>query len=401
MAQVVKAYVESCNTCQRVKLSHLRPAGLLQPMPVPERVWEDISMDFIVGLPPSGGKTVVFVVVDRLTKYAHFMPLWHPYTAKSVAEQFVLGVVRHHGFPRSIVSDRDPVFLSRFWQEVFAMAHTVLRMSSAYHPQTDGQTEIVNKHLEQYLRCFAHQQPKQWLAMLPWAKLWYNTTYHRAIKMTPFEALYGRPPPTLVQYRGGSSSVDAVDRCLGARDEALEQLQTNLAAANNRMKQAEDAGRRDEEFEVGDWVLLRLHPYRQSSVFRRAYQKLAARFFGPYEITHKVNPVAYRLQLPAGSRIHPVFHISLLKRYRGPADRVTSTAPPATADGDLEVVPLKVLDTRWTKKGGRLVEEILVQWKHVEPEDASWKSQRCSNRGFRISTSRPMSILKEEGMWET
>ncbi|CAL1383589.1 unnamed protein product [Linum trigynum] len=169
MGKDVRSYVDSCDTCQRVKASQLRPAGLLQPLPIPEQVWEDISMDFIVGLPPLGGKTVLFVVVDRLTKYAHFMALAHPYTAKAVAEQFVLGVVRHHGFQRSIVNDRDSVFLSRFWQEVFSMARTTLRMRSAYHPQTDGQTEVINRHLEQYLRCFAHQHPKNWLAMVLWA----------------------------------------------------------------------------------------------------------------------------------------------------------------------------------------------------------------------------------------
>ncbi|CAL1403011.1 unnamed protein product [Linum trigynum] len=236
MSQDVKDCVASCDTCQRVKASHLRPAGLLQPLPVPERVWEDISMDFIIGLPPFGGKTVLFVVVDRLTKYAHFMALAHPYTTQAVAEQFVSRVVQHHGFLRFIVSDRDSVFLSHFLQEVFTMAQTTLRMSSAYQPQTDGQMEVVNRYLEQYLRCFAHQQPRWWLALLPWAELWYNSTYHRAIQTTPFEALYGRLPPSLVRYQSGTSQVDTVDRWLETRDEALEQLKANLAAANNKMK---------------------------------------------------------------------------------------------------------------------------------------------------------------------
>ncbi|CAL1367189.1 unnamed protein product [Linum trigynum] len=122
---------------------------------------------------------------------------------------------------------------------------------------------------------------------------------------------------------------------------------------------------------MGDWVLLRLHPYRQASVFRRAYQKLAAKFFVPYEVLEKVNPVAYRLQLPAGARIHPTFHV--LKKYRGTANQVETTAPPVTADGDLELKPLRVLETRWTRKGGRIVEESLVEWQHVEPEDATWE----------------------------
>ncbi|CAL1369565.1 unnamed protein product [Linum trigynum] len=213
-------------------------------------------------------------------------------------------------------------------------------MSSAHHPQTDGQTEVVNRCLEQYLRCFAHQQPRKWLAMLPWAELWYNSTYHRTIQTTPFEALYGMPPPSLVLYQSGASPVDAVDRWLGARNKALEQLKNNLAAVNNKMKQLADAGRRVEEFEVGDLVLLRLHPYRQASVFRWAYQKLAARFFGPYELLQKVNPVACRLRLPTDARIHSTFHVSLLRMYRRPADRIETTAPLVSADGDLELTPL-------------------------------------------------------------
>ncbi|CAL1402295.1 unnamed protein product [Linum trigynum] len=121
------------------------------------------------------------------------------------------------------------------------------------------------------------------------------------------------------------------------------------------------------------WVLLRLHPYRQASVFPRTYQKLAARYYGPYEILQKINPVAYQLRLPADECIHPTFHLSLLKRYRGAADRVETTAPPVSADGDLELTPLQVLDTRWVKKGGRMTEESLVLWKHMEREDATWE----------------------------
>ncbi|CAL1375333.1 unnamed protein product [Linum trigynum] len=254
-------------------------------------------------------------------------------------------------------------------------------MISAYHPQTDGQTEVVNHYLEQYLRCFAHQQPRRWLALLPWAELWYNSTYHRAIQMTPLEALYGRPPPSMVRYQSGTSLVDAVDRWPGARDEALEQLKANLATANNKMKQLADAGRREEEFEVGDWVLLRLHLYRQASVFHWAYQKLAARYFH-YKVLQKINLVEYRLQLPADARIHSTFHVSLLKRYRGAADRVETTAPPVSADGDLELTPLQVLDTRWMKKGGRLIEESLVMWQHMEKEDVTWEETATLRQHF-------------------
>lgn len=118
-------------------------------------------MDFIDGLPSSNGKTSILVVIDRLSKYAHFLVLAHPYSAKIVAEKFVDGVVKYHGLPRSIVSDRDPIFMSNFWQEFFKLSGTKLHMSSSYHPQSDGQSEVTNRCLEQYLHCFASQQPRR------------------------------------------------------------------------------------------------------------------------------------------------------------------------------------------------------------------------------------------------
>ncbi|CAL1396383.1 unnamed protein product [Linum trigynum] len=373
MGRTVRDYVSSCDTCQRVKSDSLSPAGLLQPLPIPCQVWEDISMDFVEGLPSSGGRSVLFVVVDRLTKYAHFMSLSHPYTARKVVDEFIHGVVRHHGIPSSIVSDRDAVFLSHFWQEFFGRTGTRINMSSAYHPQSDGQMEVINRCLEQYLRCFAHQQPRKWHMFLPWAKLWYNTSYHRTIGMTPFKALYGRDPPNIIPYAGGTSSVAAVDVLLGERDGILRELKATLVAANEYMKQRADLKRRELHFEVGDLVLLRLQPYRQSSAFRRASQKLAARYFGPYAVAAKVGEVAYRLQFPEDVRIHPVFHVSLLKPYRGTPPEVPAAVPPVSDDGDVMVEPEQILDYRWVHRSGKMIEEGLVRWAHLLIEEATWE----------------------------
>lgn len=190
MKQDIKNFVAECDACQRQKGEIVGTPGLLQPLPIPNRTWTDISMDFIEGLPKSHGKSVIMVVVDKLSKYAHFCSLAHPFKAINVAQLFIDNIFKLHGMPSTIVSDRDPTFTSKFWQEFFKLQGTQLNVSSAYHPQTDGQTEIVNKCLETYLRCFASSQPIHWAKWLPLVEWWYNTSYHTTIQMTPYEALY-------------------------------------------------------------------------------------------------------------------------------------------------------------------------------------------------------------------
>lgn len=151
---MVQAFIRNCATCQRYKSEHLHPVGLLLPLPVPSAVWADIGMDFVEALPKVGGKSVILTVVDRFSKQCHFIPLGHPYSAESVAQAFYTEIVRLHGIPQSIVSDRDPVFTSLFWKELMRLAGIKLHMSSAFHPQSDGQTEAANKVIIMYLRCF-------------------------------------------------------------------------------------------------------------------------------------------------------------------------------------------------------------------------------------------------------
>jgi transposase InsO family protein len=164
---------------------------LLQPLPAPSGIWEDLSLDFITGQPPSHGCTTILVVVDRFSKSAHFGALHPTYTAYKVAQLFLDMVCKHHGMPRSLVSDRDPIFISQFWRELFKLSGTQLRMSTAYHPETDGQTEVLNRSMEQYLRAFVHHKPSLWLTFLPLAERSYNTTKHSATGYSPFHVVYG------------------------------------------------------------------------------------------------------------------------------------------------------------------------------------------------------------------
>eukprot|EP00253_Pinus_taeda_P024647 PITA_24647 len=184
-------FVAECDVCQRHKRETVKSPGTLQPLPIPASIWTDVSMDFIIGLPKSGNKSVIMVVVDRLSKYAHFCALPHPFTPTLVAQSFMDQIFKLHGMPTSIMSDRDPTFTSNFWQELFTLQGTQLQLSISYHPQTDGQTEAVNKCLETYLRCFTSERQHQWVQWLPLAEWWYNTNYHAATKMTPYEAMYG------------------------------------------------------------------------------------------------------------------------------------------------------------------------------------------------------------------
>lgn len=188
LKRAVTDFVRQCDVCQHAKHSNQHPQGLLQPLPTPAGAWQDITIDFIDGLPLSEGANTILVVVDRFTKYAHFLPLKHPYTAPQVARLFVDSVVKLHGMPHSIVSDRDTIFTSHFWKLLFAKLGTKLKYT------TDGQTERVNQSLEMYLRCSIQDNPKQWKLWLPMAELWYNSSFHSSIGCSPFKALYGHEP---------------------------------------------------------------------------------------------------------------------------------------------------------------------------------------------------------------
>jgi hypothetical protein len=194
MKSLVYTFVAHCIICQQAKADRTRLPGLLQPLPVPSSLWQIISMDFIEALPRSQSYTCILVIVDTFTKYANFLPLKHPYTALSVARLFHDQVYKHHGLPHSIVSDRDKVFLSNLWKELFRLADEQLQMSSAYHPQSDGQTERVNQCLETFLRCFVHACPSQWSHWLSVAQFWYNSSPHSDKGRAPFEVLYGCRP---------------------------------------------------------------------------------------------------------------------------------------------------------------------------------------------------------------
>jgi hypothetical protein len=194
LKQFVKDYVAQCSICQQPKTEKVAYPGLLAPLPIPKNAWHTVTLDFIEGLPKSAGYNCMLVVVDKSSKYAHFVALSHPFTAFQVAIIYLNNIFKLHGLPTIMILDRDKVFTSNIWQELFKLLGTDLRMSSAYHSQTNGQTEHVNQCLETYIRCFVHACPTKWSQWLSLAEYWCNTSYHSSLSESPFMVHYGPEP---------------------------------------------------------------------------------------------------------------------------------------------------------------------------------------------------------------
>jgi hypothetical protein len=348
-ARRVRDFIKGCSTCQRNKSEHLHPLGLLHPLEIPSSVWADIAMDFVEGFPKSGGKSVILTGVDRFSKYSHFIALSHPYTVVSVARAFFDNIVRLHGIPCSIVSNRDPIFTSTFWTELFSLSGTQLRMSTEFHPQTDGQLKVTNRILCVYLRCLAGDHPKSWLRWLPWAEYCYNMSYQSALKTTSFHVVYGRPPPPLISYTAGRAKVQALDRQLVDRDVFIQEIRERPRHAQDLMKQHYDAGHRDISFEVGEWVWLRLHHSQAAAITDKTGGKLAPKFYGPFQVKERIGDLSYRLALPTRSQIHNVFHVLFLKKFVGTPPSEVPPLPPIKR-GRVLPVPLKIVRT-WLNRG--------------------------------------------------
>ncbi|GAU29612.1 hypothetical protein TSUD_164620 [Trifolium subterraneum] len=388
MHKDVQTFISQCSVCQQVKYETRKTPGLLHPLPIPTAIWEDLSLDFITGLPKSQTYTTILVVVDRFSKGIHLAPLHPNYTAHNVATIFFDTTCKLHGIPRSLVSDRDPLFISKFWKELFALCGTKLRMSTSYHPETDGQTEVINRVLEQYLRSSVHHKPSLWAKFLPLAEWAYNTSKHSSTGFSRFHLTYGKEPPSIPQYLQGSSPVEAVDTWLKTRQALIIKLRQNLLKTQEKMKFYANKNRRPVTFDVGQFVYVRLRPYRQTSVTAQTYSKLTKRFYGPYRVLDKIGPLAYRLELPPTSKIHLVFHCSLLKLHKGPLP-LSASLPPNAVDHQSLIEPLTILAHKIDASTNPLTPMVLVQWSGLPLEDTSWEPWDTLQRTYHLEDKVP------------
>jgi RNase H-like domain found in reverse transcriptase/Reverse transcriptase (RNA-dependent DNA polymerase)/Integrase zinc binding domain/Chromo (CHRromatin Organisation MOdifier) domain/Retroviral aspartyl protease len=375
IARDTKEYVATCESCQRNKASHQRPAGLLQPLESPSQRWETVTMDFIVQLPKTArGSDSVVVFVDKLSKQVHFVANKTTDSAADVARLFFDNVFRLHGMPTTIVSDRDTKFTSRFWKELHRLMDTKLAMSTAFHPQTDGQTERANQTLESILRAFVNQRQSNWDLLLSSAEFAYNNATNASTGYSPFflnSGIHPRVPSSLLQPQ--SSTNPTVQEFLDEQSSTLILAKEAIEEAQERQARNADAHRRDHGYKVGDQVLLNTENVTVEADRNRPTSKLSARFVGPYTIAEQHTPVSFRLELPPQMKIHDIFHVDRFRPYHPSPEslgqRTHARPPPDIVEGQEEFEAESILEHR-TRRNRR---EFLVLWKGYPHEDATWE----------------------------
>ncbi|GJX01197.1 reverse transcriptase domain-containing protein [Tanacetum coccineum] len=357
MKRDIDTYVSDCLTCAKVKAEHQRPSGLLQQPEIPEWKWENITIKFITKLPRTrSGHDAIWVVVDRLTKSAHFLAIREDYNTEKLARLYTDEIAARHEVPVSIISDRDA--------------------RTAYHPQTDGQSECTIQTLKDMLRACVIDFGGSWDVYLPLAEFSYNKSYHTSIQCAPFEALYGRKcrsPVLWAKIREGS--LIGPELVQETTDKVVV-IKEKLKAARDRQKSYADNRRKPLEFEVGDRVMLKVSPWKGVVHFGKK-GKLAPRYVGPFEILERIGPVAYRLRLSEElSGVHDTFHVSNLKKCLADAS-LHVPLDEIKVDKTLRFVeePVEIMDREIKSLKRSKISLVKVRWNSKRGPEFTWERE--------------------------
>lgn len=387
MKAEIATYVSKCLTCARVKAEYQKPSGMLTQPEIPEWKWEGISMDFVTKLPktPNGSDTI-WVIVDRLTKSAHFLPIREKDKMGKLTQIYLKEIVRLHGVPKSIISDRDSRFTSRFWQSLQEALGTRLDMSTAYHPQTDGQSERTIQTLEDLLRACVIDFGKAWDSHLPLVEFSYNNSYHTSIKAAPFEALYGRKCRSPLcwtevgdtQLARGQIPESALTgpEIIRETTEKIFKIKERLKASRDRQKSYADKRRKPLEFQVGDKVMLKVSPWKGMIRFGKR-GKLNPRYIGPFEIIARIGPVAYKLLLPPElGNVHPTFHVSNLKKCLSD-ESLAIPLEELVIDENLRFIeePVEIMDREVKRTKQSRIPIVKVRWNARRGPEFTWERE--------------------------
>ncbi|GJR83710.1 reverse transcriptase domain-containing protein [Tanacetum coccineum] len=377
MKAEIATYVSKCMTCAKVKAEYQKPSGLLVQPIIPIWKWENITMDFVTKLPKTtSGQDTIWVIVDRLTKSAHFLPMKETDSMEKLTRQYLKEVVSRHGVPVSIISDRDSKFTSHFWKSLNEALGTQLDMSTAYHPQTDGQSERTIQTLEDMLRACVMDFGKGWDRHLPLIEFSYNNSYHTSIKAAPFEALYGRKCRSPICWAEVGDAQLTGPEIVRETTEKIIQIKHRLQASRDRQRSYADKRRKPLEFQVGDKVMLKVSPWKGVIRFGKR-GKLNPRYIGPFKILAKVGTVAYRLELPEKlSRVHSTFHVSNLKKCLSdeplaiPLDEVH-------IDEKLNFIeePVEIMDREVKRLKQSRIPIVKVHWNSRRGPEYTWERE--------------------------
>jgi hypothetical protein len=378
MRKTVERYIRNCVVCRRTKTSRHAPYGFLKPLPVPDKRWAHVSMDYIVSLPESAGCDAILVVVDRLSKMSHFIPCDGVGDTTTTAKRFVDSVFRLHGLPTSIVSDRGTNFVSELSTEICRLMDIKLDSSTAFHPETDGQTERVNQVVEQYIRAFCNYEQNNWVALLAFAEFAYNNTVSSTTGLTPFFANYGFHPrwlPPTVKSDTPDIIADQAERL----NKLEEHLRQQMRYAQLAQAQQADKNRvAPPIINVGDYVWLS----SRNIASPRPSKKLDHRNLGPFKVVKKVGSHAYRLDLPRAMDVHPVFHVNLLEKAA--EDPLTGQHPTLPANDNVADAPVYdhiiVSNVRKLRDG---LHYHITHTKHDGTDQTDWVHRDVLLRDFK------------------